>query len=183
MKKIITILYLLIAVNLYSQDSTSYNDYKLYIIKKGSHYSNISNCPLYKSNQGEYIVNISFEKLPEKEWNFFSKLFGVSSAIPRLKSDRIGWRYVDSTCFELCYFKERNYKFQFIERTYIQAKKEKSGYYLSIPIILYNNRIGFLNKTFSFDKYLIPFMTDPYYGGDPKADQDYIIGLFKIDKK
>jgi hypothetical protein len=164
-----------------------------FTIKKGNHYSQLRPILLKPSEHfGMYEVIISFEGRPFTQ-DFYSKLIGYGVVMPRLRSERIGWRFIEGNQVELVIYSEINYKFYFskamtvpIEYNATSRKMEvKFKIHLDDNCIMVTPLISgegrYIAKTFTKITSFLPLvLCKPYHGGNPVAEFDYYFTFTKL---
>jgi hypothetical protein len=162
-----------------------------FTIKKGRHYSELLPVLLKESHFGFYKCSIWFnEILPDQD--YYNKLIGFGCLNPRIRSERIGWRFKDGE-IEVCIYSETDHVFQFIQpfKIPIQRKKSDAGLKVEFNVFLGKSEIYIEDPfitfrasyhTFTEPKCKLPlFLCKPYHGGNPKAAQEYKI-FFEYSK-
>jgi hypothetical protein len=165
-----------------------------FTIKKTNHYSQLMPILLRKSHFGLYKVRIEFDKRQPTQ-DYYNKLIGFGCLNPRIRSERIGWRFLGVGKMEVCCYSETDYKHEFIEPIIVPIWKDLYGddvFYVEFDVFIGNNKIWiesiYENKLFRSSHLFDPihcmlplFLCKPYHGGNPKAAQDYRITFEKID--
>lgn len=155
-------------------------------IPKGGHYSKIIPMPFKDGQFGIYKCRIEFDSI-QPDQDYYSKLVGVCHLIPRVWSERIGWRFLDNR-IDIAFYSERWWKpkyksigsYQISVNRYGKRSLELyifiSPWRLSVGRTLANmwdNTILFERPWFKL------FWGKPFHGGDPTAAQDYYITFDK----
>jgi hypothetical protein len=160
-----------------------------FTIKKGKHYAKLLPIPLKESHYGFYICRIEFDSIQPKQ-EYYNKLIGAGCLNPRIRSERIGWRFVEYGQIEFCIYSETNYKFKFISPFRLSAIAEGNKFFIEVFIefdqygISVRGPLGSgLTSSNDYDELtcILPlFLCKPYHGGNPKAAQDYNFYFNKV---
>lgn len=161
-------------------------------IKKGRQFSRLLPIFLRDQHFGIYDILIEFDKImPEQD--YYNKLIGFGKLNPRLRSERIGWRFITDSRIEFCIYSEKDYnhisispfavpinfnattgKYEVYVRVQLQHRLITASAMISgVPLL----------ATHSFDlitSALPLVLCKPYHGGKPAAEQDYSVTYIKI---
>lgn len=164
-----------------------------YTIKKGEHRS--TNSPIFMTNKnkekyyGVYKVTISFHEYVSEENDFYSKLIGSGFIMPEYRSERIGWRHKGSNLIGLVCFSDNKYKHSWgneilapIEYSPLTGRYTCSFFVEFFPTFMsvFTSASNITYTQFDKMKCFPLVLNNPYFGGNPFADQDYMFDFNKV---